>query len=415
LRMGRPFAIHYIDLDCFKSINDNLGHAIGDQLLQIIAERLRQAVRSGDVVARLGGDEFAVLQVDLGESNDGYRVAEQLQRTLGETCSVAGHSLQTTVSIGTVISPDHGTDPASLVRRADFALYAAKARGRNAVALFTAEDEDRLQHRDFLAEELEKPQTETEFEVHFQPVVALATNAVVGTEALLRWRRRGNHLIVASEFIQELETSYCGQRTCIWALQEACREARRLQQAGLRDFRMAVNFSMSLLQRPDLTEVVIDALETADLDPTILEMEITEHMIINVGTSGILRALDVLRSRGVKVALDDFGTGYSQLSLLKELPVDRIKLDRSFVSGLSKNLDDTAIAEAVLHLGHRLGLKVTAEGVTDQACWDRLRDLGCDDAQGFHIACPMTASDLAAFLQQRGELRHAPGASLDCQ
>jgi EAL domain-containing protein (putative c-di-GMP-specific phosphodiesterase class I) len=176
---------------------------------------------------------------------------------------------------------------------------------------------------------------------------------------------------------------------------------------------MAVNFSMSLLQRPDLTEVVIDALENADLDPTILEMEITEHMIINAGTSGILPALEALRDRGVKVALDDFGTGYSRLSLLKELPVDRIKVDRSFIGGLDKSLEDTAIAEAVLHLGQRLGLKVTAEGVTDQACWDRLRDLGCDDAQGFHIARPMTASDLTAFLQQRGDIGLVLGTSLD--
>ncbi len=413
LRTGRPFAIHYVDLDCFKSINDTLGHAIGDHLLQIMADRLRQGVRKGDVVARLGGDEFAVLQVDLGDANDGHRVAEKLQRTLGESCSVAGHSLQTSVSIGTAISPDHGTDPANLLRRADFALYEAKARGRNAVALFTAAAEHRLQHRDFLAEELEKPQTETEFEVHFQPVVALATGAMVGAEALLRWRRRGKDLIVASEFIQELESSYCGQRTCIWALKEACREAARLQQAGLRDFRMAVNFSMSLLQRPDLTEVVIDALEQADLDPTILEMEITEHMIINAGTSGILPALEALRNRGVKVALDDFGTGYSRLSLLKELPVDRIKVDRSFIGGLGQSLEDTAIAEAVLHLGHRLGLKVTAEGVTDQACWDRLRDLGFDDAQGFHIARPMTASDLTAFLQQRADIGLVLGTSLD--
>ena len=167
LRMGRPFAVHYVDLDCFKSINDTFGHAIGDQLLQVSAERLRQGVRKGDVVARLGGDEFAVLQIDLGDSSDGHRVAEKLQRTLGESCSVAGHSLQTSVSIGTAISPDHGTDPVELIRKADFALFEAKARGRSTVALFTADAEHRLRHRDVLAEELEKPQTETEFEVHF--------------------------------------------------------------------------------------------------------------------------------------------------------------------------------------------------------------------------------------------------------
>ena len=265
LRAGRPFAIHCIDLDCFKSINDTLGHAIGDHLLQIMAERLRQGVRRGDVVARLGGDEFAVLQIDLQDSHDGHRVAEKLQRTLGESCSIAGQSLQTSVSIGTAISPDHGTASMDLLRRADFALYEAKARGRNAVGIFTAASERRLQHRDFLAEELGRPQTETEFEVHFQPVAALASGAIVGAEALLRWRRRGKDLIVAGEFIRELESSYCGQRTGVWALNEACLEASRLWRAGLRDFRMAVNFSMSLLQRPDLAEVVVDALENADL------------------------------------------------------------------------------------------------------------------------------------------------------
>ncbi len=411
LRTERPFAVHYLDLDCFKSINDTLGHAIGDELLQMMAERLRGVVRRGDVVARLGGDEFAVLQVDLNDPCDARQVAAKLQRALGRSCSIAGHSLQTSVSIGTAISPDHGADPAGLLRRADFALYEAKARGRNSVGLFTTAAEHRLQQCDFLAEELARPETETEFEVHFQPIVALANGAIVGAEALLRWRRRGQGLIVASEFIQELESSCYGQQTCIWALKEACREARRLQSAGFQDFRMAVNFSMSMLQRPDLAEIVLDALEQANLDPATLEIEITEQMIINANTADILPTLAALRDRGTKIALDDFGTGYSRLSLLKELPVDRIKIDRSFIDGLGKNPEDTAIAEAVLHLGRRLGLKITAEGVADRACWERLKDLECDDAQGFHIARPMTASDLTAFLKQRGAIGYADGTN----
>ena len=412
LRAGRPFALHYIDLDCFKSINDTLGHATGDQLLQIMAKRLRGLVRKGDVVARLGGDEFAVLQVDINDAHDAHRIAEKLQRSLGKSYRVAEHSLQTSVSIGTAISPDHGTDPEDLLRRADFALYEAKERGRNAVGLFSIATEQRLKQCDYLAEELARSQTETEFEVHFQPIVALSTGAVAGAEALLRWRRRGKELIEAGEFIQELEASYCGQRICIWALKEACREAGRLQRAGLRDFRMAVNFSMSMLQRPDLAEIIFEALETACLDPTFLEIEITEYMIVNAGTASILPMLQALRDRGVKIALDDFGTGYSRLSLIKELPVDRIKIDRSFIAGLDNSLEDTAITEAVLHLGHRLGYMVTAEGVADQASWDRLRELGCDDAQGFFIARPMAPSDLADFLRRKGEIEYAPGTCL---
>ena len=176
---------------------------------------------------------------------------------------------------------------------------------------------------------------------------------------------------------------------------------------------MAVNFSTSMLQRPDLAEIVIDTLSSIDLDPAVLEIEITEHTILSASTTGVLPALETLRDRGVKVALDDFGTGYSRLSLLKELPVDRLKLDRSFIVGLGNSLEDTAIAEAVLHLARRLGLQVTAEGVGDQACWERLKDLGCNDAQGFYIARPMTASDLTAFLRERGEIGHAVAVSTD--
>ena len=406
LRTGRPFAVHYLDLDCFKSINDTLGHAIGDQLLQTMADRLREVVRRGDVVARLGGDEFAILQFDLNDLSDASQVAAKLQCALGQVCILAGHSLQTSVSIGTAISPDHGVDPADLLRRADFALYEAKARGRNSVGFFTKAVEHRLKQCDFLAKELARPETETEFEVHFQPIMALASGAIVGAEALLRWRRRGQGLIVAGEFIQELESSCYGQQTCTWALREACQEAQRLRSAGFHDFRMAVNFSMSMLQRPDLAEIVLDALEQANLDPANLEIEITEHMIVNANTTDILPTLAALRDRGTKVALDDFGTGYSRLSLLKELPVDRIKIDRSFINGLGKKTEDTAIAEAVLHLGRRLGLKITAEGVPDQACWERLRELKCDDAQGFYIARPMAASDLNAFLNQRKTNEH---------
>ncbi len=401
LRTGRPFAVHYLDLDCFKSINDTLGHAVGDQLLQTMADRLRGLVRRSDVVARLGGDEFAILQVDLNSPNDARQVAAKLQHALGQGCNLPGHSLQTSVSIGTVISPEHGVEPEDLLRRADFALYEAKARGRNSVGFFTEAVEHRLRQCDLLAEELARPETETEFEVHFQPIVALASGAIVGAEALLRWRRRGQGLIVAGEFIQELESSCYGQQTCTWALREACQQAHLLQSAGFRDFRIAVNFSMSMLQRPDLAEIVLDVLGQANLDPANLEIEITEHTIINANTTDILPALAALRDRGTKVALDDFGTGYSRLSLLKELPVDRIKIDRSFINGLGKKSEDTAIAEAVLHLGRRLGLKVTAEGVPDRACWDRLKELECDDAQGFYIARPMVASDLKAFLNRR--------------
>ncbi len=402
LRMGRRFAVHYLDLDCFKSVNDTLGHSIGDYLLQIVAERLRRVVRTCDVVARLGGDEFAVLQMDVSDEGSAYRVAAKLQHALGQSYSIGGHRLQASATIGTVLSPDHGSDPEGLLRKADFALYEAKARGRDTISFFTEEMGDRLQKRDFLTSELAK--AETEFEVHFQPIVGVATGAVRSIEALLRWRHRNRGLIVANEFIQELEASCGAQRTSIWALEEACRQAKILQRIGLRDFQIAVNFSMSMLQRPDLVEVVTAILDRVDLSPAILEIEITEHMINSAGTVGILPKLEKLRLLGTKLALDDFGTGCSSLTLLKALQVDRIKIDRSFVEGLGVNPLDTAIAQAVIQLGRSLGLSVTAEGVTNQAVLDRLREQGCDDAQGFYIARPMPAADLTAFLERRGDL-----------
>lgn len=398
-RNGR-FAIHYLDLDYFKSVNDSLGHEIGDRLLQIVAARLKSAIRSTDLVARLGGDEFAVLQAD-ATSNDAPRsLAKKLQRAVEQPCAIGDQLLQTSATIGIAVYPDHGDDPGQLLRRADLALYHAKECGRNAISFFNKELDVRVKERDSLISQLIRAEASGEFEVHFQPIASLHSGDIEAVEALLRWNHPERGLMAADDFIHAIEASREGQRIGAWVLREACGHAKTWEHLGLGDLRVAVNLSMPFLQRPDFVDVVLETLRITDLDPSKLELELTERIIVSAGGAGIASRLTKLRDLGVHIALDDFGTGYSSLALLKDLPVDRIKIDRSFVAGFGTSADDTAIVRAVTNLGRSLNKRVTAEGVECSKIMDLLRDEGCHDIQGYHLAKPMSASAIVDFLQR---------------
>ncbi|MGI9417392.1 MAG: putative bifunctional diguanylate cyclase/phosphodiesterase [Geminicoccaceae bacterium] len=400
-RTGR-FAVHYLDLDYFKTINDSLGHDIGDRLLQIVGRRLRATIRSSDVVARLGGDEFAVLQSDANLNDSPRSLAEKLQRAIEQPYTVDDQLLHTSITIGVAICPDHGDDADLLLRRADLALYHAKECGRNAISFFSRDLDVRVRERDSLINQLIRAEAAGEFEVHYQPIASLSSGKIEAVEALLRWNHPERGLMTADDFIQAIEASREGQRIGAWVLQKACEHAKNWEAHGFGDLRVAVNLSMPFLQRPDFTDVVLGTLRACGLEASRLELELTERIIISAGAASIAPKLAELRDHGVHIALDDFGTGYSSLALLRDLPVDRIKIDRSFVAGLGSSADDTAIVRAVTHLGRSLNKRVTAEGVERPETLDMLRDEGCHEIQGFHLAKPMSASRLIEFLRKAG-------------
>ena len=394
------FAIHFLDLDHFKTVNDSLGHQIGDRLLQIVAARLRGVIRSTDLVARLGGDEFAVLQGDALHEEAPRLLAEKLQSAIEQPYAIGDQLLHTSATIGIVVCPDHGDDPDELLRRVDLALYHAKASGRNEIRSFSEDLDLRIQARDQLINQLMRAEAEGEFEMYFQPIASLSSGRIEAVEALLRWNHPERGVMTADSFIHAIEASREGQRIGAWVLREACRQVKMWERAGIDDLRVAVNLSMPFLQRPDFADLVLETLHEVGVDASKLELELTERIIISAGAAGIASKLATLREAGVRIALDDFGTGYSSLSLLKDLPVDRIKIDRSFVAGFGASTDDTAIVRAITNLGQSLNKRVTAEGVECAETMDRLRAEGCHEMQGFHLARPMPSSALIDFLQR---------------
>ena len=400
-RSGSRFAVHYLDLDKFKTINDSLGHEIGDRLLRMVASRLKRVIRSSDLIARLGGDEFAVLQGDADHADAPRQLAEKLQQAIEMPYSISGHLLQTSTTIGIAICPDHGHDPDQLLRRADLALYHAKESGRNAIHLFSDDLDMRVRERDSLISQLVRAEAEGEFDVHFQPIASLISGRIESVEALLRWNHPERGLMTAESFIDAVEASREAQRLGIWVLREACSHAKHWQDLGIANLRVAVNLSMPVLQRPDFAEMVFNILEKCGLHPSKLELELTERIIISAGAASLAPKLAELREAGVHIALDDFGTGFSSLSLLKDVPVDRIKIDRSFISGFGVSADDTAIVCAVAKLGRSMNKRVTAEGVECPKVLQRLRDEGCHEIQGYHLAKPMSSPALVDFLKAR--------------
>ena len=398
-RGDRLFALHFIDLDRFKAINDGLGHHVGDQLLVAVGARLGETVRDGDTVARLGGDEFAIIQCDIAGPAEAAELAARVTRALGSPFHCDGHDLTIGASIGITVQPQDGGDEDTLLRNADLAMYRAKASGRSTWQFFAADMGPHAREAMRIEVELRTSLTRSEFVLHYQPQVELGTGRVVGVEALLRWQRPGHGLVHPSAFIALAEETGLIVPISTWVLREACQQAVRWRAGGLAPLRIGVNLSPVQFRRQDVFELVARTLAETGLDPQWLELELTESILMERAeeTAAVLQRL---RDVGVRLSVDDFGTGYSSLSYVKTFPLDRLKIDQSFVRGVCTDPNDTAIVRAILELGHTLRLDVVAEGVEteEQVTW--LRQEGCEEAQGFFFSRPVPADEVAGLLRR---------------
>jgi len=394
-RQGLTAALLLLDLDRFKEVNDTLGHHHGDLLLQQVAERLQGSLRDSDTAARLGGDEFAVLLPQITSVQAATAVADKLRAAIEAPFAVDGLTLDVDASIGVAAYPDHATDANQLLQRADVAMYAAKATH----AGYTVYDPTLDQHnprRLGLLGQLRRALAAGELVVHYQPKADARSARILGVEALVRWQHPEHGLLGPGEFIPLAETTGLIRPLTSYVLQVALRQCRTWLDAG-RDLSVAVNLSTRCLLDLTLPDQITQLLENTAVAPERLVLEITESAIMTDPTRA-LEILNRLHTLGVRLAIDDFGTGYSSMAYLKSLPVDELKVDRSFVKHLRDNQNDAVIVRSTVDLGHNLGLQVVAEGVEDQATWQELATLGCDTVQGYYLAKPMPAAELATWL-----------------
>jgi len=392
---GTQAAVLCLDLDCFKAVNDTLGHPVGDSLLQAVADRLQACVREVDTVARLGGDEFAVVQVGLDTPADAELLARRIVDVLSEPYDLDGHHVVIGTSVGVALAPSDGTHPDALLKNADMALYRAKLEGRGAYRFFEREMDDLLQARRTLELDLRSALAAGEFELYYQPLVNLLSNQICGFEALMRWHHPTRGLVSPVEFIPVAEEIGLIVSLGEWALNQACREA-----AGWSgSVKVAVNLSPVQFKSGSLVKAVTGALERSGLPAWRLELEITESVLLQNNTA-TLATLHDLRDLGVRIAMDDFGTGYSSLSYLRSFPFDKIKIDQSFIRDLCATHDSIAIVRAVTGMGTSLGMATTAEGVETQEQLAQLRVESCTEVQGYLFSQPCPAGGVAGLLRR---------------
>ncbi len=396
-------ALLFIDLDNFKNVNDSLGHPVGDELLLKVASRLRSLSRKDDTVARISGDEFVIILENIHDAQDTVVMAQKLINAFQEPLVVQGHELHITLSIGISIYPRDGDDVQTLVRNADAALYRAKAEGRNDFYYYTEELTTSAVERLKIESALRNAVKNQELVLYYQPQISLDTGLIVGVEALIRWQHPELGLLMPNRFINLAEDTGLIVAVGEWVLTTACGQMKAWQQSGYDFGRVAVNVSGLQLQRGDFQKIVNDVLLLTHLEPQSLELEITENFIMNKPEKAIA-ILDNLKSLGIQIAIDDFGTGYSSLSYLKRLPVDKLKIDGSFVRDIPNNADDEAIARAVVALAKNLQLKVIAEGVETREQREFLTDQDCDEAQGYLISKPLPPGELISLVDQTAEL-----------
>ncbi len=396
-RHTKAVAVLFLDLDGFKRVNDSLGHSIGDKLLQSIATRLTNSVRSADTVSRQGGDEFVVLLSEVERPDDAAIMARRLLSAVAEAHSIDRHDLHITTSIGVSVYPDDGLDAETLIKSADTAMYQAKDNGRQSYQFFRPMMNDQAVERQFIEEGLRCAVERQELELHYQPKINLKTGEITGAEALLRWTHPIRGSISPAKFIPVAED--CGLIVPIgsWVLREACKKTRAWLDAGLSLDSTAVNVSSIQFKQENFAETVFTIAEEAGLDLRFLELELTESVLMKF-TSSTIPTLDALRARGVRLALDDFGTGYSSLSYLQKFPLDALKIDQSFVRQITKVPPETALVIAVIAMGQSLRLRVIAEGVETLEELDFLRAHHCDEAQGYYFSRPVPAEQFARLL-----------------
>ncbi len=393
----KQVALLYLDLDDFKHINDSLGHAIGDQLLQSVADRLVACVRNTDIVCRQGGDEFVILLAEIEQTLDTAQIADKLLEVFAKPHRIGGQELYVTVSIGISVYPDDGNDVETIIQNADTAMFHAKSIGRNNYQFFRDQMNISAMRRLTVESNLHRALKQQEFLLHYQPKFDLASGAMTGAEALIRWQDPDLGMIYPAQFVSIAES--CGLIVPIghWVLREACRQVRAWLDSGLHVVPVAVNISAVEFRHIGFVNGVVSILQETGLPPEYLQLELTESILMHDADSSVLE-LDALKAMGVRLAIDDFGTGYSSLSYLKRFPIDTLKIDQSFVRDIITDEDDATIVNAVIGMGKNLKQRVIAEGVETQEQFEFLRDQQCDEGQGFHFSHSLPAMDFGLLL-----------------
>jgi len=395
VKRGECLAVLCLDLDQFKSVNDALGHHIGDELLKLVGERLRGCTRELDIVARMGGDEFAIIMTQMEQAADAATLSKRIRDSVIKPYQIEGHQIVTDISIGISVAPMDAVESTELLRNADMALYDAKGDGRGTFRFFEPEMNTRMKVRRELEMDLRRALASEQFELHYQPLVTLETNDVNGFEALLRWHHPTRGLVSPAEFIPIAEETGLIVPLGEWVLKAACNEAVDWPD----HIKVAVNLSPAQLNCRNLVSMVTSALDESGMPPHRLQLEITETVLLQ-NTFTTLATLHELRKMGVQIALDDFGTGYSSLSYLRSFPFDKIKIDRSFIQDLSNGAEPLAIVNAVAGLAKCLNMTSTAEGVETQQQMDVLQSIGCTEMQGYLFSHARPASEIRQFFVQ---------------
>ena len=394
---NRLIAVLFVDIDRFKYVNDTLGHETGDRLLQKITRRLLSSIREGDTVARLGGDEFAILLDDVANADDVSKLAQKIVDSLKPEFNIDGRSLQATASVGVSLYPNDGNQPSILLKNADMAMYRAKDLGKNNFQYYSDDLSARAFERLNLENKLRRAIAENQLEVYYQPQYDFSNKKIIAMEALLRWNHPELGVILPAEFIYLLEETSLIIEVGDWVLSEACRQIKEWHCLGFDDLSISVNFSSRQFSEYNLVESIEKALGRVDLAPELLEIEITETLLIN-NVKGVAESLNKLSRLGVRLALDDFGTGYSSLSYLKRFPIHTLKIDRSFVHDITRNNSDTQITKAIIAMSKMLNLQVIAEGVEQKEQLDILLQNDCSIFQGYYFKEPMPAEECTNYL-----------------
>ena len=398
-RTNAMVALLFLDLDHFKDVNDSLGHAVGDQLLKATSQRLLERIRSEDTLARLGGDEFVIILNELHETEDVITIVEKIVTSFEEPFQLSNYEVNTTVSVGVCMFPHDGVDVDSLMKAADAAMYKAKEVGRNTYEFYEAELNQMAIRRHQLANELRQAIKNDELSLVFQPQLNIRENRVIGAEVLLRWNHPILGNISPAEFIPIAENTGLIKEIGNWVLDNACQKISECRELGV-EIRLAVNLSALQFRQANLPESIATTLQKYRIPPRLLEVEITESMLMRDVTQAI-DILERLKEMQIRIAIDDFGTGYSSLSYLRRFPLDALKIDRSFIDEVVVDADDTAITLAIISMAKSLRLEVIAEGVETEQQQDFLAQNNCDDIQGYFFSRPLVYDDFTAFLQKR--------------
>jgi diguanylate cyclase (GGDEF)-like protein len=398
-RHSKYVGVLFLDLDRFKVINDTLGHVAGDRLLKKVAERLSSIVRESDTVSRLGGDEFIVILSSLEHDEDITKAAEKILAVFSEAIMIENREIYTSASMGIAVFPNDGTDINVLLKNADTAMYQAKGQGRNNFQFYSKDMNVRALEHLMMETSLRRAIEREELFLVYQPQMDLKSGQVIGMEALLRWRHPDLGILAPSKFITLAEETGLIIQIGEWALKTACIQNKTWQDKGYQPLRTAVNISGGQFRQQNFVKMVAAILKETGLDPSRLELELTESMAMD-DASATAELLLELKAMGVSLSIDDFGTGFSSLSYLKHFPIDRIKIDRSFVRDITSNTDDAAIATTIIAMAHSMNLKVTAEGVEQEEQLDILQSRGCDEIQGFFVTPPLSAEELTCFLNK---------------